>query len=169
MAKRRPTGGLHPNTAHFMERASDESLRRQGRFRDLVLRLLAPDEELRAEANGIWETRVVRTRRRREPTREELVAAYEESPAPLPAPIVDYIVQHYVKQLPLKTGPKTTTRTTYQDVTIIAFYQHQLRKARLRQAAGVTASPVARAKARTAQKFGISISTLNGILAPRAL
>jgi hypothetical protein len=164
MSKRIPVGDFHPATNDWMERASEEYLRRHGRFRELILRMLAPAEET-TEANGVI-TRVVRHRRRVEPSREDLIAAYHESPDPLPTPILDYVMAHYVspQALPLKTGRKTKTRSTWDTIMIIAFYRHQLQKARRRKQAGVTANPATRAKERTAKKFNISLSTLEHLL-----
>ena len=163
MARARCTaiGGLDPKTLEWLQCASDEHLRRHGRFRALVLRKLAPSDETTDEGNG-FVTRVVRTKGR-QPSREDLIAAYDESPDPLPPPIVDYIVRHYVKGMPLKTGSKTP-KTTEETVWIIAFYRHQLRKAESRAAAGLTSTPATRAKKRTAAKFGISVSTLEHLL-----
>ena len=132
---------LLPQAKAWMQRALDEHLRRHGRYRDLVLRLLA---------------------RRTEPTTDDLVRAWRESP--LPQPIVDYIVQHYVHELPRKTGPKRPTRSTFDDVLIVAFYRHQLQKATARQRSGLTTTPATRAKRRTAAKFAISRSTLEHLL-----
>ena len=165
MAKRTPLSDLGP-AKDWIERASYEDLRRRGCFRELILRLLAPAEETTIEASGVWETRVVRTRKRIEPTREDIMAAFHESPDPLPTPILDYVMTHYVspQALPLKTGRKTPTRSTWDTVLIIAFYQHQLQKARRRKQAGVTADPGTRAKERTAKKFHVSLSTLEHLL-----
>jgi hypothetical protein len=166
MATRTRIDDLALEAKDWIERAADEHLRRHGRFRDLVLRMLAPDDEVQPEVNGVWETRVIRTKRRvTEPSCEDIIAAYEESSDPLPAPIVAYIVKHFVKGLPRKTGPKLRVRSTWDDVMIIAFYQHQLHKAKLR----VIEKPATRAKERTAKKFHLSVRALETLIAERPL
>jgi hypothetical protein len=167
--KRTPTADLDPRASEWIQRASDEALRRQGRYRALVLHQLAPAEETTDEGNG-WQTRVVRTRERIEPSREDLIAAYDESLEPLPSPIVDHVFTHYVKGLPRKRGPNAPRAySTWDEVLIVAYYQHQLTKAKLRAAAGLTSAPADRAKKRTARHFGISVSTLEKMLTTRKI
>jgi hypothetical protein len=156
-----------------MRRVLDEDLRRQGRFRDLVRRMLAPEDATwQPEANGVWQTRVVRRRRRTEPTRADLIAAVDESPAPLPAPIFDYIMTRYLKAQPRKTGPQQPTRSTWEDLDIIAHYQRALRKARKahkRDGSPLTRAVKTRAKELTANAFSLSPRTIESIVAPRHL
>jgi hypothetical protein len=127
LVSRIPLGDLDPKAKDWIARASDEYLRRHGRFRDLVLRMLAPDEEIALEANGVWQTRVVRTKRRAAPTRADLSAAYDESPDPLPAPIVDYIVTHDVKGLPARRA------TSADALDVEGGHDHRLLSASARQ------------------------------------
>jgi hypothetical protein len=98
MVTRLAIGDLDPQVKDWMQRALDDGLRRDGRFRALVLRTLAPEEEVQPEANGVWQTRIVRRRRRHsqpdtEPTYADLDAAWRESTDPLPVTIRDYILR----------------------------------------------------------------------------
>jgi len=120
-----------------VDEARDEDLRRQGRFRELVLRMLAPeaaaDEAWTPEANGVWQTRVIRRQpaRRTEPTRADLAAAFRESPDPVPEAIRDHIISRYLLETkPRKTGPKASRRTLWEEITISACYQRVLHVAR---------------------------------------
>jgi hypothetical protein len=161
VATRTPITNFDPKTTAWTQRASDEYLRRHGRIRDLVLRMLATTEETTDEGNG-WTTRVTRTRSRDEPSREDVAAALGER---IPCVLLDYVRRAFVLETrPRKTGRKTHTRSTWDDVMIIAFYEHQLQKANARQRSGLTASPATRAAQRTASKFGISKSTVEHLL-----
>lgn len=170
MAERIPIGAADPKAVHWIRQALDERDRRNGHFRALVLRMLAPKEETQGEENGVWVTRIVRTRdRRQEPSQEDLIAAWKESPDPLPPAIVEFIMKRFVQGLPRKSGSKTPKHSTWQMVMINAFYQHQLLKAKRRAAAGLTTDPAARAKERTVKKFGILKGSLRRIIAPLPL
>ena len=79
--------------------------------------------------------------------------------------LLDYIVKTFILETqPRKTGPNVSTRSTWNDVAIIAFYEHQLDKANKRKKAGVTDVPASRAKAQTARKFGVSVRTIESLL-----
>jgi hypothetical protein len=158
MATRTALTNVDPTTTDWIRRASDESLRCEGRYRELVLRMIAPTHEATDEGNG-WTTRVVRAKEQEHPSRRDLEAAYDESLDPLPPPIVAYIFRYYIGDMPLKTGSKAA-RSTWHDLLILTFYRHQLHKAKSR----LIASPATRAKQRTAAKFGISVRTLEAIL-----
>lgn len=126
-------GDLNPRT---VDAARDEDLRRQGRFRELVLQMLAPeaatDDAWTPEVNGVWQTRAIRRQPARptEPTRADLAAAFRESPAPLPAAIRDYIITRYLLETkPRKTGPNAPRRTLWEEITINAYYQRALHAA----------------------------------------
>ena len=107
MVRRVATGDLDPTTKDRTERERFESLRERGRYRDLVLWQLGCGEAWQREANGAFRTRVGRARPMRQiPLRDDLIAASNESPDPLPAPIVDYIIKFYLKALPRKTGQR---------------------------------------------------------------
>lgn len=175
MATRTAIGDLNPKAKDWMRRAIDEHARRNGRIRELVLRMLATrtPEAWTPENNGVWQSRAIRAMPARwtEPTREDLAAALLEAPGePIPPALLDYVIKSYILETkPLKTGRKTPPRSTEQDVEIIAFYQRQQHKADRRKKAGVTSKPATRAKARTAKKFGISIRTLESIVSPLPL
>ncbi len=165
---------LDPKAVDWMQRAIDEHLRRNGQMRALVLRMLAPEEApWEPEGNG-WSTRVVRaqSRRRGEPTGEDLAAALLESPGePIPPVLLDYAAR-VCKGQPRKTGPKARTRTTWEDIEIIVYYQRALRaavKAHEADDSPSTRAVCTRAKTRTAKTFGLSVRTIEGIVAPRPL
>ncbi len=165
--KRSPVGDLPEATAGWLQRASDESLRRRGQYRALVIRMLsAEDHEWQPETNGIFQTRALRRRRtgRVEPTPLEIAAALRESPnEPIPPILINHVIRTYVLETaPRKTGPKRPPRTTGKEQAICAFYLHQLQKAKLREDAG---RATARAKSFTAKKFRVSIRTIETIIA----
>jgi len=175
MATRTATSDLDPKAVAWMQRATDEDLRHRGRFRDLVLRMLARDEEAQPEANGVWQTRVIcrsPSTRPPEPTLDELAAAMCEPPgAPFPPVLVDYVAR-VLRGRPRKTGPHTPRRSTWDDLEIIIHYQQELRMAQAEHKADdspATRKVKTHATARTAKKYHLSPATIGRILAPRPL
>jgi hypothetical protein len=202
MVTRTLISDLDPKTQEWMQRASDEYLRRHKRFRELVMRMLSPpDDQMQPEDNGVFQTRIVRMREPEsgkrgqakrgakagstssgpysrperemqnrcraiirefasdEPTPKDLARALREAPGePIPRALLDYVITRFVLQtVPRKQGRKTATPAA---IAIIAFYRHQLHKARQR----MDAEPATRAKKFTAKKFGISVSTLEHLM-----
>lgn len=169
-AQRHPMTDLRPETRDRVHRARVETLRAAGRYRELCLWLLgAPDAW---QDDGAGRSRAVRSRPDVEPAREDLIAAYDESSDPLPAPIVAHIVQHYVKGLPLKTGPKAPARSIGDDDRVFDLYLRALFDALDAHEANdgpATRAVVTRAKTQTATQCGISTGTIERILAARQL
>jgi len=165
---------LNPEAKERAQRARLETLRAQGRYRELVLWLIGEPEAWQLEPDGVTVSRAVRAplTRRIAPTRDDLAAAYSESPDPLPAPIVEYIVKHHVKGLPLKTGPKASARSTGDDDRAFDVYVRALVDALDAHEANegpATRAVITRAKKSTKRQCGIGPGTLNGILAARRL
>lgn len=171
MATRTLIGDLNPKALPALRQSLDERMRREGRCRELVLSTLQPDDgEWQPEANGVWQTRIIRRPvKRREPTRADLAGALRESPGqPIPPVLIEYIITSFILETgPRKPGPKQPKRSTMLDVEIIAFYQHQLHKAKVRKRSDVISAPATRAKKRTAKKFGCSVRTIESIIKSR--
>ncbi len=143
-------------------------------MRALVLRLLAPAKETTEEANGVWTTTVVRQRRRRDPTLDDLAAALLDSPGePIPPVLLDYLIKTFVLATrPQKTGRKTRTRTIAADIELIVFYQLRLLVHRDQHEADGTADTrdvTRRAVQDTAAAFDLSPRTIASIVKPRPL
>lgn len=176
MVIRTAIADLNPKAKDWMQRAIDEHARRNGRIRELVLRMLATrtPEAWTPEANGIWQSRAIRAElaRRSEPTLDDLAAALLEAPGePIPPALLDYTAK-VLRGQPRKTGPKRPARTTWQDIAINAYYQRALHAAR--EAHDADDSPATRdVKRRAAQQaakaFGLSVRTIESIVAPRPL
>jgi hypothetical protein len=147
-AKITMVANLHPKDRDWLIRATDENLRRQGRIRDLVVRMLT---------------------RGKEPTLDDLASAIQEAPdAPIPMVLVDCVAR-VLRGLPRRPGPKKPKRTTSADLAICAYYHYELERA---QQAHEADSPYARAVADAAKKatataFGISKRTIERVLALR--
>ena len=139
---------LDSKDQQWLIRATDENLRRQGRIRDLVVRMLT---------------------RGTEPTLDDLASAIQEAPdAPIPKVLVDCVAR-VLRGLPRRPGPKKPKRTTSADLAICAYYHYELERA---QQAHEADSPYARAVADAAKKatataFGISKRTIERVLALR--
>ena len=88
MVTRSAIGDLNPKAKDWMQRAIDEHARRNGRVRELVLRMATRTPEAwTPEANAIWQSRAIRAepRSRSEPTLDDLAAALLEAPGePIP-------------------------------------------------------------------------------------
>jgi hypothetical protein len=168
--------GLRPETTDWLERGRLEHLREQGRYRDLALWMLGCEEAWQPEANGVFQTRVVRVRPvRREPTPEDLAEALrEESPDRLPAPIREYIVTRYLlESTPRKTGPQRPTRSTGDDDRVFEVYTRlQIAALGVHEAddSPATRNVKTRTKDQTAKQFvGIKGRTIDTILASRRM
>jgi hypothetical protein len=118
-------------------------------MRELVLRMLARGEG---------------------PTEEDLAAALEESPdEPLPPELHAYLVEKLRRRVQRKPGRKAPPRTTEDDLFIQSLYQlaveeFQARFARQRQ----KRAPVKRRAAeQVAAELGLSVRTVERIVAPR--
>jgi hypothetical protein len=172
-AARTPVGDLRIETKDWIQRQRVEQLREEGRYRELVLWQLGQPEASDPEANGIFETRAVRMRPRAEPSQADLIAACNESTAPVPQPIIDCIL----KTQPRKRGPKGPMRSGDDHVTkfdgqVLEFYARTYLEALAANEANErpeTRAVKTRAKQRTAKKFGISARTVEGIVAARRL
>lgn len=139
---------LHPRMVEWMSRAQDERLRDQGRLAELCLRMID-----RGDA----------------PSREDLAAALE-APEPPPPELLAYVAGT-LRGKWRKSGPKNPPRTTFEDLSVQACYWFVVRKlerhfARNRQ----KGAPVKRRAAEeVAAAFGLSVRTVQRIVAPRPL
>lgn len=139
---------LHPRTIDWLGRALDEKLRLAGRMRELCIRMIARGDH---------------------PTDDDLAAAFEESPGePVPRELHDYCLALEAGQVRRKSGPKAA-RTTAADILIktaylIAVKDLRAHYARRRQ----KQAPVKRRAAEeVAERFGLSVRTVERIVAPR--
>jgi hypothetical protein len=129
----------------WLIRATDESLRRQGQVRELVIRMLERGDQ---------------------PSVSDLVSALKHKEPPT-REIIDYVVQ--VLTQPQRPGPKGPSRTTWQDLAIQAFYDYELDQARrAHEANSRKPRAVANvAKLATAKAFNISKRTVERALSVR--
>ena len=180
-ARRTATDDLNPKANERIQRMRIERLRKQGKFRELVLWLLGQPEPWQREANNSFETRIVRVRPKWRPTPEDLAGALRESAEPLPEPIREYIIKrHLLQTTQVKPGPLGASRakadddrvlkfsrSTATDDRVLEFYVGEYLTALDEHEANEgpeTRAVATRAKMRTAQKFGISKSTVESIL-----
>jgi hypothetical protein len=143
-------GDLDPKAVSRLQQGADEALRRDGRLRELVLRMLARGDE---------------------PARDDLAAAVEEAPgAPVPKEVAAYAARVIRARLPLKPGRKAPPRATWEEIVIKAHFQRALQqatKAHEEDDSPRTGAVKARALKATATAFKISTRTIERIIAPR--
>jgi hypothetical protein len=176
MVTRTAIADLNPKAKDWMQRAIDEHARRNGRIRELVLRMLATrtPEAWTPEANGVWQSRAIRAEPAswNEPTLDDVAAALLEAPGdPIPPALLDCAAK-VLRGQPRKTGPKEPARTTWQDIAIQVNYQRALRAAREEHEAHdspATRDVKRRAAQQTARAFGLGVRTIETIVAPRSL
>lgn len=143
-----PVADLHPRAIEWLGRALDEKLRLAGGMRELCIRMIARGDH---------------------PTDDDLAAAFGESPGePVPRELQDYCQALQAGEVRRKTGPKAA-RTTAADLLIKSTYLIALKVLRARFARNrQKQAPVKRRAAEeVGERFGISVRTVQRIVAPR--
>lgn len=146
-ARRIAVADLHPRAIEWLTRALEERLRRQGKFRELCLRMVARGDD---------------------PADEDLAAALED-PQPPPRELLDYVASLLRGQW-RKPGRKPP-RTTAEDLYIQSYYHLKVEELRAHfERQRQKRAPIKRrAAAETAAHFGISPRTVERIVSPLPL
>jgi hypothetical protein len=146
-ARRTAVADLDPRAVEWIDRALDEKLRAQGRMSELCMRIIA---------------------RKGDPAHEDLAAALESSEAPPPELLLQYVAK-ILRGEWRKPGRKAPPRTTDEDLFVQSLYWLKVEElqARFERKRQKRAPVKRRAAEEVAAELGLSVRTVERIVAPR--